>query len=319
MKDANELVSLLNKQNEELKRQLEIERNESSHEIESLKEQINELLRRLYGRKSERFENPNQLDFLKELGWLNEKESELKTSDIEKVSYTRKRPKKPGPKPLPEHLPRVVVPVDPAEADRVCGCCQKEMERVDEVVTEELDIVPLTLRVKQYVQGKYRCTKCMNRDVIKPLPPRPIEKGRPSSALLAYLVVSKYVDHLPLHRQEQIFKRQGVQLVRSTMDEWFGALSPLLLPVVLAMKRRLLRGEYLQVDETPIEALDRELQGKTRRCYLWSYSWPDGEVVYDVTASRAGRHPRAFLEGFRGHVQTDGYTGYREVFAQRGG
>jgi len=120
--------------------------------------------------------------------------------------------------------------------------------------------------------------------------------------------------HQPLHRQEQIFKRQGVHLPRSTIDEWFGALEELLRPIVDAMKRRLVAHNYVQIDETPIEALDRKLRGKTKRCYLWAYCRPKGEVIYDVTTSRAGRHPREFLRGFSGYAQTDGYSGYNELF-----
>ena len=314
-------LNRLSKENEELKRHVEslsCEKNEQAQQIGLLQEQLNDLLRRLYGRKSERFEDPNQtslLDLLKLTEQVNSREEEAPKN--ERISYTRKRPERHGPRPLPEHLPRVVERIDPPEAERVCACCSKEMERVDEVVTEDLDIVPTQFRVKQYVQGKYRCSGCMNRDIVKPLPPRPIQSGRPSPNLLAYIVISKYLDHLPLHRQEQIFKRQGVHLARSTMDEWFGALSRLLLPIVEAMKRNLVRGHYLQIDETPIEALDRELRGKTKRCYLWSYGKPAGEIVYDVTTSRSGRHPHVFLTGFSGFIQTDGYVGYNEVFAQR--
>ena len=320
MSDPRELLQESLSRNEELKQRIEslsCERNERDKEIEALREQISDLLRRLYGRKAERFENPNQLDLLKELGWSPSPEAE-ETRETEKVEYTRKRPEKPGAKPLPEHLPRIVEGVDPSEEERTCVCCSKEMERVGEVVTEELDIVPEQLRVKQYVQGQYRCRECMNRNLTRPLPPRPIKRGRPSPSLLAHIVVSKYVDHLPLNRQEQIFKRQGVNLARSTMDEWLGRLSELLLPILQAMKRRLVSGSFVQIDETPIEALDRRLKGKTKRCYLWSYGTPRGELVYDVTTSRAGRHPREILEGFSGLAQTDGYVGYNELFASSG-
>ncbi len=184
---------------EELKRQnerLASQKNEHEKEIEGLREQIDALLRRLYGRKSERFENLNQLDFLKELGWsASETLADEEPAATQRIDYTRKRPQKYGTKPLPEHLPRIVEEVDPSKKERTCACCSREMERVGEVITEELDIIPQQFRVKQFVQGKYRCRECMNRDVVKPLPPRPIQRGRPSPNLLAYLVVSKYLDH----------------------------------------------------------------------------------------------------------------------------
>jgi transposase len=326
--EALKVIANLQEKNEEISlenERLACERNEQTQKLELLQEQINDLLHRLYGRKSERFENPNQLDLLKQIGWSEGEEPETKLADLEKVSYTRKRPKKRGPKAIPEHLPRIKVLIDPNEAERVCACCSKDMERVDEVVTEELDIVPPQFRVKQYVQGKWRCHECMNRDLVEPLPARPIQKGRPSPSLLAYIVVSKYLDHQPLYRQEQIFKRHGIHLARSTMDEWLGQLSQFMLPIVGAMKRRFRAEAYLQCDETPIQALEHEGRGKkkkkgnerkkqVRRCYLWAYSIPRGEVIYDVTASRSSRGPCVMLDGFFGTLQTDGYAGYNELF-----
>ena len=326
--EALKVIANLQEKNEEISlenERLACERNEQTQKLELLQEQINDLLHRLYGRKSERFENPNQLDLLKQIGWSEGEEPETKLADLEKVSYTRKRAKKRGPKAIPEHLPRIKVLIDPNEAERVCACCSKDMERVDEVVTEELDIVPPQFRVKQYVQGKWRCHECMNRDLVEPLPARPIQKGRPSPSLLAYIVVSKYLDHQPLYRQEQIFKRHGIHLARSTMDEWLGQLSQFMLPIVGAMKRRFRAEAYLQCDETPIQALEHEGRGKkkkkgnerkkqVRRCYLWAYSIPRGEVIYDVTASRSSRGPCVMLDGFFGTLQTDGYAGYNELF-----
>lgn len=327
--EAIEKIKSLQEKNNELERLIErfqCEKNELLKEKDLLKEHINDLLRRLYGRKTERFENPNQTDLLKELGWPEEENKpETRERDLQSVSYTRKRPRKYGPKPLPEHLPREVIRVDPKEEERACGFCSKDMERVDEVVTEELVIVPPQLRVKQYVQGKWRCVDCMNQDKVEPLPPRPIEKGRPSPSLLAYIVVSKYADHLPLNRQEQIFKRHGIHLVRSTMDEWLGQLSHLLLPIISSMRRRFLLEPYIQLDETPMDALEhegRKKKGKKkkqiRRCYLWAYSIPRDEVVYDVTPSRSMQGPKAFLEGFTGILQTDGYPAFDGLFKMTG-
>lgn len=324
--EANTLIASLQDENRELRlanERLACERNEQAEKIELLSEQVNDLLHRLYGRKSERFEHPDQGELA--LEWAEEpKPTTERARDLEVVEYTRKRAVKRGAKPLPEHLERIVVPIDPEESERVCGCCSGDMERVGEVVTEELDVVPPRFRVKQLVQGKWRCRGCMNRDLLKPLPERPIRKGRPSPTLLAYLIVSKYADHLPLHRQEQIFKRHGVHLARSTMDEWLGQLSGLLMAIVRAMRRRFMAERYLQCDDMPIEALEHEERGKKkkgktkrkqiRRCYAWAYSIPQGEVLYDVTASRSARGPLSMLDGFEGYLQTDGYAGYNDVF-----
>ena len=192
------------------------------------------------------------------------------------------------------------------------------MVRVGEDVFEELDVVPLQFRVKEKVRGKWACPQgCMNGSLIAPLPPRPIEKGRPSPSLLAYIVTSKYCDHVPLYRQEQIFRRYEIDLSRKTMDGWLGELSGLLLPVVLALKREILKEPLLQMDDTPIQVLDKEVKGKSRRCYLWAYTAPYGEVVYDFTESRSGRGPVKFLDGFEGHfIQCDDFSGNGAVFKE---
>lgn len=325
--ELNELIRSLREENQELKtanERLLCQKNEDTQKLEQLREQISALLQRIYGRRSERFEHPDQGEL--GLEWLEEpKPIPEKPNDTELIEYIRRRPVKPGTKPLPENLERIVVPIDPPESERTCACCFKEMERVGEVVREELDVVPPRFRVKQYVQGKWSCRACMSGEVSKPFPVRPIQKGRPSPTLLAFIIVSKYVDHLPLHRQEQIFSRHGVHLSRSTMDEWLGQLSGLLLAIVKAMRRRFLTGRYLQCDETPIDALEHEERGKKkekgkakqkqiRRCYLWAYSIPRGEVIYDVTASRSAAGPLAMLDGFEGYVQTDGFAGYNDLF-----
>lgn len=285
--------------------------------IGKLEEQINALLRRLYTRRSERFLDPNQSDLFDELLELESARAKLEEEKLEvsqKIEYERKRPQKRGPKPLPEHLVRERIEIDPPEEKRTCSCCKKPMERVGEVITEELEVEPLKFKVRQYVRGKWRCPPCMNRDVVEELPPRPIEKGRPSPGLLAYIVTSKYSDHLPLYRQEQIFLRHGVHIARSTMDSWLGALSGLLLAVVEAMKRDLLTDTFLQSDDTRIQALDPSLKGESRRCYLWAYSRPDGEIVYHFTDNRSAKGPLKFLNGFSGHLQTDGFSAYKPLW-----
>jgi transposase len=296
--------------------QLVAEKGSLVKEVEYLRGQLKALAQRIYGRRSERFENPEQLDLLETMLRSEQEAVEPPAAPevTETIQYTRRKPADRGPKPLPEGLPRDRVEIDPAESERTCACCKRPMDRVDEKVTEELTVKPPEFRVRQYVRGVYRCKSCMNRNVEASLPPRPIERGRPSPSLLAYLVTSKYVDHLPLYRQEQIFARYGIHLPRSTMDEWFGRLSGLLLPIVEAMKRKILESKFLQSDDTLIQVLDREVKGKSRRCYIWVYGVPKGEVVYQFTTSRAQRWPREFLGNWSGHLQCDGYSGYNEIF-----
>ena len=279
--------------------------------VKLLEEQLNGFLRQLYGRRSERFDSPGQQYFFSDL--VHGDESGAASDEAEKVETKRRPPKKRGPKPIPDHIPRDIVRLDPDEHERTCGCCKKSMERVDELVTEELTVKPPEFRVNRIVRGKWCCEDCMSHAIAVPLPPRPIENGRPSPTLLAYIVVSKWADHLPLYRQEQIFKRYGLDLSRKTMDEWLGQLAGLLRAIVEAMKRSLLEERFLQADETPIQVLDKEVKGKSRRCYFWAYGIPAREIVYDFTESRSATGPREFLDGFSGDLQTDGYVGYNDV------
>ena len=278
---------------------------------ERLQEKLDYYVKKLYGRKSERFENPAQLDFFRD-GGLELTEPSAASSEDEPAGDVKghKRRKKKGPAPLPDHLPRERVECDPNPAACVCGCCGKNMDRVGETITEELVVEPPKFKVRQNVQGEFRCQDCMSCSVQKPLPPRPIEKGRPSPSLLAYIVVLKYVDHMPLYRQEQSFKRIGYELSRKTMDGWLGALAGLLMPIVRAVERQLLETDYLQVDETVMRYLAEEKKGKSQQGYLWAVTRPLEEIVYHFTTSRGAKHPRAFLAGFRGKLQTDGYAAY---------
>ncbi len=287
--------------------------NTLERELERVRVQLDYYLKRVYGPKSERFESPGQTDLFRDFGvTLEEAKSEPPADDAETTEVTSKRrkAKRKGKAPLPDHLRRERVEWDPDPKDRVCACCSNDMERVGEVVTEELVVTPPEFHVRQFVRGKFCCNDCMNRSIEKPLPPRPIETGRPSPSLLAYIIVSKYVDHLPLYRQEQIFKRIGYALSRKTMDGWLGVVADLLRPIVEAVKRQLLANDYLQIDESPLRYIAEEKKGKSQRGYLWAITRPLEEIVYHFTTGRSGKHPRRFLEGFRGYVQSDGYVVY---------
>jgi transposase len=283
------------------------------------------LLRRLYGRRSERVENPAQLELPLELAEEAKREVEAEAARAraaELAAQNEPEPpprKKPGRRPLPKGLPRKRVVLEPAAEDKVCGSCKGELKKIGEEVTETLDFVPASLFVTETVRPKYACPKCQEGVVTEPLPPRPIEKGRPGPGLLAQVTVSKFADHLPLYRQEAIFARQGLDLSRSTMCGWVREIADLVRPVTVEMKRRLFTLPLLQADETPVPTqVAGEGKWRIEKCYLWGYSEPWGEVVYDFTLSRSRDGPTRFLEKYRGHLQTDGYDGYNEAYRRWG-
>jgi len=153
-----------------------------------------------------------------------------------------------------------------------------------------------------------------------PIPPAVIDGGLAAPGLLAWVAASKYLDHLPLYRIEQIVARQGVPLARSTLTQWIGRIGVALQPLAEWLGELLRQRTCLHADETPVRQLDPG-SGKTRQSYLWAYrsgTWEDGPpiVVFDYQPSRAGAHARAFLRDWCGHLMVDDYAGYKALFAQ---
>src|ERR1041385_2251137 len=192
----------------------------------------------------------NQLSLPLELAQEAQREVEEEQKALEEAveeveETTKSRKVRRGRRPLPKDLPRERVELEPAAEEKVGCLCHGEMKKIGEDVTETLEYVPASFLVIETVRPKFACSKCQEGVVTAPLPPRPIEKGRPGPGLLAQVVVSKYADHLPLYRQEQIYERQGVELSRSTLCGWVAEVADLVSPVVEEMKRGLLEAKLL--------------------------------------------------------------------------
>ena len=306
-KEIEELRSVRKTLEEELKR--------STLEREYLEFQLEKFRRMLFGTRSEKLAvRPDglQLDLFEEA--RREIESE-EVQERETISYERKK-RRGNRRPIPEEIQReqVVVDVDPEL--RVCPDCGEEMECFGADTSEDLEYIPALLFVVEYLIKKYACKKCQSGVIQGKRPPRPIPKGRPGAGLLAYVLVSKYQDHLPLHRLERIFGRHGMELSRKTLCDWVQAMARLLRPIVEAMKRKLLEEPLLQADETPTKAQNPEVKGKTSSAYIWSYGIPDGEVVYDFTMGRSTAGPAAFLGEYSGYLQSDSYSVYKSLERQ---
>lgn len=215
--------------------------------------------------------------------------------------------------PLPAHLETERVVLEPVEVQRQPAGWRK----LGEEVTEELDWKPAKFIKRLYIRPKYANAE---RIVIAPLPARLIEKGLPGAGLLTQVIVSKYEDHLPLYRQEKIYReRHGVNLSRQTLCGWVEAAADWLSPIYREMKAGLVAGNYLQADETPIRYLDPDVKGKSQSGWLWTYSQPQGDVVFEWHISRSREGPREFLKMFKGQLQTDGYGVYESLSRERGG
>lgn len=230
--------------------------------IEKLKLQIARYRRIQFGRSSERHDaRVAQLELI-----VEELEAALPPSEPSAPTADVSAKDKPVRKPLPEHLPRITEEHAPA-----CGCpnCGAALRRMGEDVSEHLEYVPDHFKVIRVVRPKMSCPKC-STVVQKPAPSRPIPKSIAGAGLLAHVAVSKYLDHQPLYRQSEIYSRQGLDLDRSTMAGWIGAISHLVEPLVDAIGRYVTAGAKIHADDTPVPVLDPG-NGKTKTGRLWVY------------------------------------------------
>jgi transposase len=284
----------------------------SAAQIENklLRQKLDLFLKRYFGGAKNEALDPKQLELL-----LAGLEAVMRAAPVaeEPAPARPSAAARPARQPLPAHLETERVVLEPAEVQQQPTGWRK----LGEEVTEELDWKPAKFIKRLYIRPKYANAE---RIVMAPLPARLIEKGLPGAGLLTQVIVSKYEDHLPLYRQEKIYRqRHGVNLSRQTLCGWVDAAADWLSPIYREMKAGLLAGNYLQADETPIRYLDPDVKGKSQQGWLWLYSHPQGDVVFEWNVSRSREGPRDFLTGFKGQLQTDGYGVYESLARERGG
>jgi transposase len=282
------------------------------HQIKWLEHQLAELKRLVFGSKSERFiaaEDPAQLNLF-----------DLPSPEVvpvmqQEITYVRnKAESREGTHPLraelAAHLPRKVEVIEPQ--DLPSGA-----KKIGEVITETLEYQPANVFVRQIQRPKYvvEQTDESTTIVIAPLPSLPIPKGNAGASMIAHILVSKFVDHLPYYRQSQIFKRQNLYISDSTIGGWANtAIHNWLVPVWETMKTKLLEADYLMADETPIPVLSEDKPGATHRGFYWVYYDPvNKRVIFDYQKTRGREGPKGFLKSFTGHLQTDGYSVYDQL------
>jgi transposase len=306
--DANTLRAMIVAQHEQL----------LSHrtEIEHLTLLIAKLQRMQFGRRSEKVERQiEQLELKLEELEANRSEQ---APPLEQPSPTPRTASKPARRPLPPHLPRELKTHEPEQ--QCCPECGGTLSKLGEDISEMLEYIPESFKVIRHVRPKLSCTAC---DVIvqAPAPSRPIERGIAGPALLAHVLTSKYCDHLPLHRQNAIYARQGVDLEDSTLADWVGASSRLVQPLVEALRRYVLGGNKLHADDTPVPVLAPG-NGKTKTGRLWTYvrdDRPAGDtsapaVWFSYSPDRKGEHPQQHLRDFTGTLQADAYAGFNQLY-----
>lgn len=278
-------------------------------QINEMQFQLDQMKRLLFGAKRERFipnQDENQLTLPFEI-----QEEEAPEKEQEVITYVRSKTKRenhPGRLALPSHLPVEEIVIEPKEDTAGMKCIGRE-------VTDQLELIPAKLFIKRYIRPRYirqvDDAGLNHEGVIAALPTFPIEKGIAGPGLLAQIMVDKFVDHLPIYRQIERFKREGVNIPSSTLNGWQESVCDLLEPLYDVLKHRVLSQGYLQVDETPIQVLDKTKKGKTHRGYYWVYYSPlEKTVFFDYNDGRSREGPSRLLKDFKGYLQTDGYKVY---------
>lgn len=294
----------------------ELELQKLNHQLraenEDLKRQLADFKRLIFGKKNERFVpvddaqaslfDPSHTDSVEE-------------QESVAIAYQRKKPSKDKQKPvrtaLPAHLPREEQIIEPADKPQ-------EAIKIGEAVTEILEYRPGIMYVKKIVRPKYKMIDTdpngTNTEIVTAsMPSLPIPGGNAGPSLLAYLFISKFVDHLPFYRQVQIFKREGIKLSESTISGWFKAVCKLLEPLYDELKSQVLASEYLMGDETTIPVQTSSKPGATHTGYMWVYrSAVNNLVLFDYQKNRSGEAPASLLADYTGVLQTDGYVGYEQ-------
>jgi len=217
-----------------------------------------------------------------------------------------------GRRALPGHLKRERIVHDLAEAEKHCSICEQDLREFGEETSERYEYIPAQLIVIEDVSKKYSCS-CTVKTAGKPS--QPIEKSTAGASLLTQVIVAKFADHLPLHRQAKIFRRFGVELSDRTMCGWMRQCADLLDPLYGKLKEFVLASKVVGTDDTPVKVLDRKLP-QTRKGRIWPYVGDRDHpaVIYDYTPTRERAGPEKFLKDFRGHLQADAYAVYDSFF-----
>lgn len=277
-------------------------------EIQQLREYVRLLKSQRFGASSERIHR-DQLGLFNEAEQLVD-EDEPEESPIEVPSHTRARG---GRRRLPAWMPREEILHDLPEDQKICAHDGKALVEIGRETSEQVEFIPATARVLVHVRPKYGCPRCKTGVRIAPMPPQPIPKSVASASLLAYVVVSKYADALPLYRQQGILGRIGIDVSRATLAAWMIKLGELVQPLINLMREELLESGFVQCDESRYQVLKELGKAAESLSYIWvqrSIAHSHPLILYEYDRSRSAEVPKRLFEGYEGVLQTDGYEGY---------
>jgi len=287
------------------------------NEIALLRHQLNVLLQAKYGRKSDKVDPSRQGQLFNEAEAPEIESVEIQKAEEEITTVSSHHRKKPGRKPLPAELPRVRKEYDLSEVEKACHCgCQ--LTKIGEEISEQLELIPAKLNVIQHVKFKYACKSCEETIKTAKGPNQPIPKSIASASLLAHVLVSKFKDHLPLYRQEQIFQRMQIDIPRNTLAYWVVRCGELLKPLINQMKKIQIKYDIGYADETTIQVLKEKDKSAESKSYMWVFIGGPPEqrnFIYEYHPTRAQTVPKEYWQDFKGFLHSDGYAGYTNLFA----
>lgn len=287
---------------------------EKEEEATYLKALVEKFQRLAFAQKRERFEGKsNQIPLPFEASAEKQQEQEVAFEKKKETLRSNRKTSHKGRKPLPDHLPVEEVELYP-EGDL------SEMVCIGKEVTEELDFVPARFFIKRFIRYKYAPKDKFSEKGVKIalLPTRVIDKGIPSAGLLAHILVGKYMDHLPLYRQIQQFKREKIPIAPSTIEGWARQGLERLEPLYDCLLEDTKSMGYLQADETTIKVLENPSKKSCHLGYYWVYHSPlNDTVLFDYRPTRAAKNVENMLSNFKGYLQTDGYSGYKKTGARK--
>ena len=290
------------------------------NEIQELKDKIKLLQKKQFAPTSEvkTSEELGVFNEAEEIDHQNESESEEADENTESEPSNPnddgKKKKKRRPR-LPDNLPRVQEIIDLEEKEKICIHDGSTLVKIGEEISEKLEIIPAKAQVKKIIRYIYGCP-CCDESIKTPPPPATIlPKSMASASLVAYIVIAKYMDGLPLYRQEAIFSRIGVELTRQSMARWIIKVSVKLMPLYNLLQDLLLAKDYLQMDESYVQVLNENGKKATSKSFMWVRHAPGTNpiILFNYSPTRSGKVPIELLEGFKGTLQVDGYDGYARV------
>ena len=286
------------------------------NQLQQARWRVEQLERQLYGPSSERQAQEGHLSKEQILLSLFPAPAEPPaTQEVLVPAHEDKAQARPRRQPALQKLETVTERIEPQE--KVCPHCGKEKCEIGCERSERYEYVPARIVRHEILRPKLAC-RCGQAGVsIAPLPPAVVAQGQPGASLVAHVLLSKYVDHLPLHRQQQQFERIGVNFPRSTLGEWVEQGAVWLQPLVREMKRELLLGDYVQVDETPVRVQDPDVKGKCATGWLWVLGKAQGDVIFEFHPGRGKEFAQELVAEFKGYLQRDGYGVYGSLAADK--